>query len=296
MYIQHKSQRKLGSYPTIHIILGIMLALLVVGLLGLFMLHANRLTSMIRENVNIQVYLHKHITESEIVYIEQLLRQKGFVQKQDGHAQLKFVSKEEVAQDFTDVTGEDFLQVLDENPLRDFFSVCIAPDYQYNEQLQAIKQDLEAIRGVFEVDYMVDLITSVSHNMTRVGAILTIFSFILLLVVIVLINNTIKLAIYAQRFLIRSMHLVGATASFIRRPFLMRAILMGAMAATMANILLVSALHFANQQIDVLVKIQEPMRIFMLLGSILVLGVLVSMMSTHRSVNKYLHSSLNDLY
>ena len=291
-----QGKRKLGSFPITNVVFSTMLALLVVGLFGLLLLHTARLTSIIQENVTIQVYLHKDIPENESIRISQLLSKQDFVLKKDGHARLTFLSKEEAAQAFTQETGEDFLQVLNENPLRDAYILSIDPHYQSKEQLQAIKRDIENIGGVFEVDYTENLVASINKNIARAGLVLGVFAIILLLVVIVLINNTIKLATYSQRFLIRSMNLVGATAGFIRRPFLARAILIGLLAGTMADLFLLTLLHYANLQIGPLARLQDPSRIFMLLGFIPLLGVLISLIGTYQAINKYLRIPLDDLY
>lgn len=279
-----------------NVALGTMLALFVVGLFGLLTLHAAKLTEIIRENVKVHVYLHKHISESENIRISQLLSKKHFVLKKNGTAQIKFLTKEDATQALIKETGEDFLQVLDENPLRDSYIINIAPGYQGKSRLQAIKCEIEAINGVFEVDYIAGFIASVNRNVTKLSTVLAILSVILPIVVSTLINNTIKLALYSQRFLIRSMHLVGANANFIRRPFLARAVLIGLIAGAAANSSLVLLLHTANRQIEDLIKLQDPHLIFMLLGLILLLGVLISFVSTHRAINKYLNMSLDDLY
>lgn len=292
----YRGTSKLGSFPITNVVFSTMMALFVVGLFGLLLLHAARLTSIIQENVTVQVYLNKNISENASIRVSQLLSKKDFVLKKEGKAQLVFLTKEEAAQAFTKETGERFLQVLSENPLRDAYIVNIDPRYQDSTQLQAIKRDIEAISGVFEVEYMENLLVSINKNIVRIGLLLGIFAIILLLVAIVLINNTIKLATYSQRFLIRSMNLVGATAAFIRRPFLARAILIGLLAGTIANVLLLSLLHYANLQIEPLSKLQEPTRIFTLLGFIPVLGVFISFMSTYQAINKYLRISLDDLY
>jgi cell division transport system permease protein len=295
----HRKRRvpsRLGSYSMINVTLSTILALFVAGLFGLLMLHTARLTDVIKENVKIQVYLHKNTSESESIRISQLLSKQDFVLKKSGHAQLKFVSKEDAAQEFMKATGEKILQVLDENPLRDLYVVNIAPHYQSKQQLQAIKSKLEAFKGIFEVDYTAGFIASINRKVAKIGSLLAIFSVILLVVVSLLINNTIKLAVYSQRFLVRSMHLVGATAAFIRRPFLARAVLMGLIAGTVADTWLILLLYLANRQIEELVDLQEPILIFVLLGCVLVLGVLISALSTYRDINKYLNMSLDDLY
>jgi cell division transport system permease protein len=295
-HYQRKGQSNLGNYPIVNVAFSTMLALLVVGLFGLLMLHAARLTAIIKENVKIQVYLHKTIAENESIRVGQLLSKKNFVLKKNGHAQLRFLSKEDAAQEFIKATGENFLQLLNDNPLRDVYLVHIAPKYQSGQQLQAIKREIETIAGVFEVDYVAGFVGAINNNMAMLGIVLATLATILLVVVSVLINNTIKLAIYSQRFLVRSMQLVGATATFIRKPFLARAVLIGLIAGTVANILLVLLLYAANRQIETLVRLQEPISIFMLLGLILVLGVLISFMGTYRAINKYLNMSLDDLY
>jgi cell division transport system permease protein len=293
---QYIQKSKLGSFPTINVLFTTMLALFVIGLFGLLLLHAARLTSIIQENVTIQVYLQKNISESEVIRINQLLSKEGFILKKQGNLQIRFLSKEEAAKAFVQETGEDFLQVLNENPLRDAYIIYVDPQFQSQEVLQSIKQRIESINGVFEVNYMEDLVASIHKNMTRVGIILGGFALILLLVVIVLINNTIRLATYSQRFLIRSMDLVGATASFIRKPFLLRAIVIGLLAGTIANVLLLILLHYANLQIDSLAKLQQPLKVFTLLGLIPILGSLITFLGTYQATNKYLRLSSDDLY
>mmetsp|Transcript_5418 Transcript_5418/g.12030 ORF Transcript_5418/g.12030 Transcript_5418/m.12030 type:complete len:298 (-) Transcript_5418:217-1110(-) len=295
-YYNRQVTSRLGNYPIVNVVLSTTFALLALGLFGLLILHAARLTDIIKENVQVQVYLHKNVTENETIRIGQLLSRKDFVLKKNGRSQLKFLSKEDVAQAFIQTTGENFLKVLHENPLRDIYVVNIVPNNQHKQRLQAIKQELEAISGVFEVDYVISFIDSIHRNAAKLGMLLAIFATSLLVIVSILIGSTIKLAVYSQRFLIRSMQLVGAKVTFIRRPFLARSVLIGLIAGTIANILLILLLYAANRQVEELVKLQEPIQIFMLFGLILGLGVLVSFLGTYRAVNKYINRSLDDLY
>ena len=292
----HKSPQDLGSFPITNVVFNIMLALLAMGLFGLLLLHTAKLTNIIRENMTIQAYLHKDISEHTSIHISQLLGGKDFVLKKNGHPQIAFVSKEDAAEAFIQKTGENFLHVLNENPLLDAYIINIDPKYQGQKNLQAIKCELEAINGIFEVEYLENLTAIINKNIAHAGIVLSIFTIILLLVVSVLINNTIKLAIYSQRFLIRSMHLVGATAQFIRKPFLARAILIGLLAGIIADFSLVSLFHYANLHLPSLTQLQEPSRIFMLLAIMPVLGICISFMGTYQAVNKYLYISLDELY
>lgn len=296
IHYEKRETSKLGSYPSANVTFMTTLALLVAGLFGLLLLHTAKLTSIIQENVNVQVYLNKNISGNEHMKIRQLLSHQDFVLKKDGYSQLKFISKEEAAQTFTKETGEAFLQVLDENPLRDVYIMSIAPEYQSTPSLKTVKAEVEAIDGVFEADYVEGFASAASRNITRAGTILACFSVILLIIVIALINSTIRLALYSQRFLIRSMKLVGATAAFIRKPFLVRAILIGLIASTIANSFLLLSLHYANQHVEALTTLQDPVQVFVLLGTLTVLGIFISFTGTYKAVDKYLNMSLDDLY
>jgi cell division transport system permease protein len=180
--------------------------------------------------------------------------------------------------------------------LRDSYILHIDPTYQDADHLHHIKKEITDIEGIFEVCYVENVVSAINKNLRQVSIILVFFAIILLLAVIMLINNTIKLALYSQRFLIRSMNLVGATASFIRKPFLVRAVLIGLLAGTIADVILLSLLHYANLQIASLLTLQQPIKIFMLLIFIPLLGVCITFTGTYRAINKYLQLSLENLH
>lgn len=291
-----RKKKKLGSYPFISVVFSISLALFVLGLFGVFFLLTNNLTRFIQDNIEVQVYLNKNVTESEKIQIQKTLADKVYVAKKNESAQVVFVSKEQAAEDFIKETGEDFKQFIGDNPLRDLVLVNIAPDYQSPEQLAQIRSELEGIRGVFEVVYLDSLVESINKNLTKIGLVLIGFAVLLLLAVVVLINNTIKLALFSQRFLIRSMQLVGATAGFIQRPFLIRATFYGFLAAIFASVGLFGLLRYANAKIENLSAIQRTDELLMLMGCLILVGMLVGFGSTYRSINKYLKMSLDELY
>lgn len=290
------STSKLGSFPIFNVIFSTMLALLVMGLFGLLLIHANKLTKTVQENVTIQVFLNKNVTEDDMIRIDQFLSQQPYILQQEGMPQLIFISKQEAAETFIKETGENFVEILQENPLRDSYVFHVEPHFQDAKNLQAIKKEISDIQGVFEVSYLENLVTAINKNVRHISMVLIFFTVILLVVVIILINNTIKLALYSQRFLIRSMNLVGATASFIRNPFLVRAIVIGLLTGTMADLLLLSLLHYANLQIDSLPTLQQPIKIFMLLAFIPFLGACITWAGTYQAVNKYLYLSLENLH
>jgi len=291
-----RKKRKLGSYPFSSVIFSITLAIFVMGLFGLLFVHAKSLTTAIQKNVEIQVYLSKQIAQAEIDFLTRSISESVYVRKDDDYPMVKFISKDEAARQFLEDTGEDFADFITDNPLRDALVVNIASEYQRTDSLQIVKVKLEKMKGVFEVTYVESLVESISKNLTKLGLFLGGFTIILLFVVVILINNTIKLALFSQRFLIRSMQLVGATSSFIRRPFLYRAAFYGLLAGLVADGLLYGLMLYGNSQIEKLNELQNQTDIMILFGGLLVLGILVGYFSTFRAVKKYLKLSLDELY
>lgn len=294
--VKFRKKKKLGSYPYVSVVFSISLALFVIGLFGLLILHANRLTRIIKENIEIQVYLNRTISENDKIKIRKTLSNKDYIAVVNGQPQISFVSKEEAARDFIEETGEDFIQFLGENPLRDAYIINVKPENYTTEDLQKIRLDIERISGVFEVTYVESLINSINKNVTKISIVLVSFAALLVIIVAILINNTIRLALFSQRFLIRSMQLVGATRRFIKKPFLIRSFMHGILGGVFASFLLLLILNYANQQIEDIEKLQEPSKIVILFVSLLVLGGFMGYLSTYRAVNKYLKMSLDELY
>jgi cell division transport system permease protein len=289
-------KKKLGSYPTLLVVFSITLALVVVGLFGLLLVHAHKLGEVVRENLEVQVYLERELPETELLRLQQDLGQQPFVAERDGKPQIRFVSKEEGARQLLQSTGEDFRQFLGDNPLRDAYVLKIKPEYSDTTHLRQLERTLADERGVFEVQYPQNLFASINHNLTRVSLVLLGFAAILTAVVVVLINNTIKLALFSQRFLIRSMQLVGATRLFIQRPFLRRATWQGLASGVLAALVLVALLQYAYLEIEELRLLRDDARLGLLLLGVVGLGVVIGFFSSLRAVQKYLGMSLDDLY
>ncbi len=290
-----RRKRKLGSYPFASVVFSITLALLVLGLFGWLILHSNRLSTRIQENIEVQVYLNKNMSQSDITKIRTLLSSRPYILVKE-EPQVVWVSREEAAKQFVEATGEDFKDFLGDNPLRDLFTIKIKREYQAVDSLNAIKKELEGVRGVFEVEYEESLVESINENLTKIGFILIGIAIFALFVVIILINNTIKLALFSQRFLIRSMQLVGATSSFIQRPFLYRSIFYGLLAGALASGIIYGFTVYMNEIIPGLKDLQDFKGFLILFALILVMGVIVGYFSSLRAVRKYLKMSLDELY
>ena len=294
--IKHTRKKKLGNYPHTMVMFSITLALFVIGLFGLLLIHAGKLSNLVKENMEVQVYLDREITPLEVEKLKKTLARKEYIAVTEGQPQVSFLSKEEGAREFIQESGEDFLTFLGENPLRDAFILRINPDFATSAQLKKIKQDLTATTGIYEVEYVESLIDNINQNLRRLSILLVTFAGILVLVVVILINNTIKLALFSQRFLIRSMQLVGATSYFIQRPFLNRATFQGFISGILASGLLIGLLQYAYYQMSELYLLRDEKQIIILLTFLLVLGGVLGFFSSYRAVKKYLRASLDDLY
>lgn len=278
-------------------VFSISIALFIIGLLGQLVLHSKKLTKLIKENIEMQVYLKKEVSKSQLTQIRHALEQAEYVSKdKDGIPKLVFISKEQAAENFISETGEDFASFLGENPLRDAFTIHISESHQTETQMAEIEKSILKFSGVFEVIYVNDLIEIINKNIRNISLILAGFAAILILVVLILINNTIKLALFTQRFLIRSMQLVGATNGFIRRPFIFRSMGHGVLSGLIASLALFGVSEYAYTKIDDLILLKDVNYMYILFGILLLLGALLGLFSSIRSVNKYLKLSLDELY
>lgn len=292
---KHQFKKKsLGSYPYISVVFSITLALFVIGVFASLVIYSKELERVVRENVKIQVYLKNSISETQRDQIEKSIASKPFVAKVP--QSIEFVSKEKAAKDFITETGEDFRKFLGDNPLKDAFLVRIDENFHDSENLKKIKSEIESMGGVFEVYYVENVINSINQNLTKIGIILLSLVALLLLIVVLLINNTLRLALFSQRFLIRSMQLVGARSSFIQKPFLIRAGLHGFISGIIASSIVIALLVMATKRIEELTLIQNNDRLIALIISLIIIGVIVAVASTYRAVSKYLKLSLDELY
>lgn len=263
---------------------------------GLLSIYANELTNSVRDNFEVSIFLNKKVTKNQRSRIENELAASPYMLQKEGQENVRFKSKEEVAKEFISDTGEQVEELLGENPFRDALIINVSSEYQANTRLDSISNHIEAISGVFEVAYSPNMLDLIQKAQTKLRMFLLVFVGVMVLIVIFLVNSTIKLALFSQRFLIRSMQLVGATSSFIRRPFLSRSFLHGALAGLIASGVLFGFMQFANSEMEQLVELQNDIYIFALFGILVILGGLIALISTSRATNKYLKLSLDELY
>ncbi|MDH4092393.1 MAG: permease-like cell division protein FtsX [Cyclobacteriaceae bacterium] len=292
---QPKNKKKLGGYPAIGVVSSITLSLLVIGIFGILVMYSQELEHQVRQNIKVQVYLNANLTETQRLQIENKLLSQDYVSKENGRG-IVYVSKDDAAKKFIEETGEDFISFIGENPLRDAYLVNIGREYHTMPEIERIKKEIQGMNGVFQVFYVEGLIESVNSNVTKIGLILLGLISILLLTVILLINNTLRIALFSQRFLIRSMQLVGARKWFIIRPFLLRASGYGFLAGLIAAGILWALSGYAQNKIQDLSLLHNQKQFIALLIVLMVTGTVIAILSTLFSIRRYLRMSLDQLY
>ena len=271
-------------------VLGVTLVLFLLGIVGWLVINATKIGDYFRENVEVRVYLLPNLNPKDSTALSQYIVAKPYVKK------LRYVSKEEAKKIYMQDGGEDWGKVLDENPLPDAMFFSVKREYLQVDTLAKIKKDLEAQTYVTDVKYPEELVGKLNQNIRIVSAILLGLAIIIALVVIFLIDNTIRLAMFSNRFLIKTMQMVGATRQFIARPLNTKAIINGAISGVIASVLLYIIILILEGNIKWLKTIHDNGMLFMLFLILIVLGMGITLFSTNRSVVKYLKMKLDDLY
>ncbi len=289
-------KKKLGHFPYFSVLFSIVMALFVIGVFGLLLIYSGELEKQIRRNVQVQVYLRNPVTESQRAQVIKTIESRPYTSTSGTEPDIRFISKEDAARRFIQETGEDFQTFIGDNPFRDALLVRIDAAYHDPARMREVKADLEKIAGVFQASYAENTIASIQKNVRRISLVLVGLAFMLLVTVVLLIHHSLRIALFSQRFLIRSMQLVGATRFFIQKPFLARASWHGFIGGVVACSLLSGVIYLANHQVEDLKVIENRELIAMLFAGILILGVVVCVLSTFGAVRRYLRMSLDDLY
>ncbi|MFM1874853.1 MAG: hypothetical protein RL266_590 [Bacteroidota bacterium] len=271
-------------------IVSISLVLFMLGLLGLVLLYANALSSYVKENIGFTIYMKDEAKDVDIIQFQKFLDASDFVRS------TRYVSKEDAAEYLQETLGEDFVGFMGYNPLKRSIDVKIKSDFATDEGIVEIQSDLLKNEMIHEIDYPVDLIRVINRNVRKAGIVILVFCGLLSLIAISLINNNIRLSVYSKRFLINSMKLVGATQNFIRRPFVIEGVGRGLIGAVVANALLAGVIYLANQNVPELFGLDDMQIVLTLFAAVLVLGFIISFLSTTFAVRKYLRLNADELY
>jgi len=271
-------------------IVSISLVLFLLGLLGFVLINARELSDYFRESLSFSVMLDEDAKEADIRMLQKDLDAKHFVKSTE------YISKDQAAENLKEDLGEDFLTFMGYNPLLPSIDVYLLADYTHPDSVLNIESYLMEYDVVNEVYFQESFLHLINENVKKISAFLLIFSGLLLFISLTIINNTIRLSVYSKRFIIRTMQLVGATRSFIRRPFLLRSIVHGIIAALLSVVLLMAILFFVEKEFYLLFSLQDIGLILFLFGGIVLIGILINLVSTFFSVTKYLGISEDKLY
>ncbi len=271
-------------------VIGISLVLFMLGMLGFLLLNARSLERHFKENVRVEAYLVRDLKEVDVMQFRKEVDTELYTKE------TRYVTADEAAEQLKQDLGEDFLEIAGTNPLHALVEVRLKAEYAKPDSLKWIVEQLEQDPRTSEVAYNAALVENIDANIRKIGLILGAFCVLLLIIAMALINNTIRLAIYSKRFLIRTMHLVGATQWFIERPFLGQGLWQGLLSAVLAIGLLVGGLQLAVRYlVPDLMMTTDVVQLGLLLAAVIVLGVVITLVSTWFAVRRYLRMNIDEL-
>jgi len=282
-----KKRLQTSAFSTI---ISISLVLFITGLLGYIILNTSKLSNYVKENIGFSIILKDDVNEVDILQLKKNLDASRFTKS------VIYVTKEEAAKLMLEDLGEDFVTFLGYNPLLASIEIKLNVQYVNNDSIGKIKANLEKNPNIKEIFYQKNLVDVINENVRKISIFLVAVASLLLLIAIALINNTIKLSIYSKRFLIKSMQLVGATAGFIRRPFVLNGVFQGFLASIIASLMLSLSILYSQQQIPELFAFNDIQNILIIYIGMLLIGVFISWISTTFAVKKYLKLKTGDLY
>ena len=274
-------------------IISISLVLFMLGLVGLIVLTSEKLSVMVKENICFSIYLKEQTTEVDIIQLKKHTEATAEVKS------ARYINKEEAVELLQEDLDpdEDFIDILEGyNPLPASIEIILNAEFANPDSITWIEEDVAQNDLVMEFKYDPNFLNLINANVKQISMFILVFGALLFLIAMALINNTIRLVIYSQRFTIRTMQLVGATRGFIRRPFIMKGIAHGIFAGVIAIAFLVGSLYLTQREIPELIEIQDIQLIGTIFGGVILSGILISWVSTLFAVRKYLKLKTDELY
>jgi cell division transport system permease protein len=285
-----KASIKRGKPSYFMSVLGVTLVLFVLGIIGWFIINASKLGEHFKENVEVNVYLREPLNSKDSTALVEYIAAQPYIKS------YVFTTKEMAKQKFLADGNEGWDEFIDYNPLPSSIDFRLKKEYVHVDSLSKIKSDLQQQTYVTEVGYQEGLVDLLHKNIRRISLVLLGLAIVLALVVIFLIDNTIRLAMFSNRFLIKTMQMVGATRWFIAKPMNIRAIINGALSGAIAIAAVWLLIVIAERNVPELKAIHDSKSLTLLFAGLILMGIIITLVSTHRSVVKYLKMKLDDLY
>lgn len=286
--VRKRRKGVVNSHLTVTI--SITLVLFLIGLVSILIFSGNQISNYVKENIGFSIILNDDAKEVDVRRIQKYLDATEYVKSTN------YVDKEKAARDLSEELGEDFIEFLGYNPLLASIEVYLNASYANPDSLSVIEQEFQSYPQIKEVIYQKDLVNLVSENVKKITVVLLLFCLLLFMVSVALINNTIRLAIYSQRFIINTMQLVGATRSFIRRPFVSRIIMDGFVASIIAVLLLTGVIYSLQNELSAVISLKDFELIGIVYSLVILMGIVISQLAAYFALNKYLRLRSDELY
>ena len=287
-YDKFQKRRLISSYFSV--VLSVFLVLLLLGILGLFIINSKKLADDFRENIAMTVFFKNEANDTIIKSFNAELKKASFAKT------FEYVSKEAAAKQHTDIIGEDFVTFLGENPLQNSFDIHLKADYVYKDSIAKVENQLRRNPMISDIVYDKQLVNLVNDNIKKVSMWILIISGFFTVIAVLLINSSLRLSIHSNRFIIKTMQMVGATKAFIRKPFLMRSIKLGMIGAGLAILALIGVLIYLENNFPDLGLLDDQLLIVLVLLSVFGLGILITWLSTYFATQRFLNLRTDDLY
>ncbi|NMH28570.1 cell division protein FtsX [Flavobacterium silvaticum] len=283
-----QKRRLISSYFSV--VLSIFLMLFLLGVLGLFVINSKNLSDDFKEDITMTVFFKNEATTDSLQLFEAQLKSAKWVKD------FKYVPKEVAAKEHQAVIGEDFMEFLGMNPLQNSFDIHLKANYVVNDSIEKIQSKLRENQMISDASYDKQLVTLVNNNIEKVSMWILIVSGVMALIAVLLINSALRLSIHSNRFIIKTMQMVGATKSFIRRPFIWKGILLGIIGAVFAVVALMGLLYYLDTTFPSLGILRDQIMTGAVLLGVLVTGIIVTAISTFIATTRFLNLRTDDLY
>ena len=287
-YDKFQKRRLISSYFSV--VLSVFLVLFLLGMLGLFIINSKKLADDFRENIAMTVFFKKEANDTIIKSFDAELKKAPFAKT------FEYVSKDAAAKQHTDIIGEDFVTFLGENPLQNSFDIHLKADYVYKDSIAKVESQLRKNPMISDIVYDKQLVNLVNDNIKKVSMWILIISGFFTIIAVFLINSSLRLSIHSNRFIIKTMQMVGATKAFIRKPFVLRSVRLGMIGAGLAIIALIGVLIYLESNFPDLGLLDDQLLIALVLISVFALGVLITWVSTYFATQRFLNLRTDDLY
>ncbi|NHN27011.1 FtsX-like permease family protein [Flavobacterium jejuense] len=284
----YNKRRLISSYFSV--VLSIFLVLFLLGTLGLFVINSKKITNDFKENIPMTVFFKNEAKDSVLNAFDTQLKNSRFIKE------YAFVHKDSAAKNNVDIVGKDFMSFLGFNPLQNSFDINLKGVYVVADSIRAIEHDIKKNEMVSEIIYDKQLVELVNDNIKRISFWMLIISGFLAIIAMLLINSSLRLSIYSHRFTIKTMQMVGATKSFIRKPFIMRSIKLGLAGSFLAILALLALIYYADEFLPSLGLLKDYTSLSIVFGGVLLIGIVITWISTFFATQRFLNLRTDDLY